>query len=307
MSIGTIIDRLDKAYSRFFKGFSKRPKFRKVKLYKSFELCLGNGCKLLDSASKRYGKIRILGQDYKFHYHRDLEGELSSVSIIRKGGRFWLSFVVKVLIPSSAGKTQDRTAAFDFGLTTFLTADDGTQERAPNFFRRNRKRIAILQRKLARKVVGSNNHRRTLNQVGRLQEHTANQRANYHWQLAHKLCRQFDTLIFEDLNLDGMKRLWGRKVSDLGFSGFLRKLEWVAAKRGKRVVYIDRFEPTSKTCSSCEHVQDMSLRERTFRCEHCGLALDRDHNAAKNIKRAGMARVLRDSKTGSPAIPLPTG
>ena len=306
-SIGYIIDRLDKAYSRFFKGQSRLPQFRKVKLFKSFEMWLGNGCKLLDADSERYGKIRILGQDYKFHFHRALEGELSSVSVIRRGGRFWLSFVVKILIPSSAGKTQGETAAFDFGLKTFMTTDNGTQEHSPEFFKHNRRLLAKAQRNLSRKVKGSNNHKRALNQVARLQERIANQRANYHWQLSWRLCRQYDTMVFEDLNLEGMRRLWGRKVSDLGFAAFLRKLEWVARKAGKQVVYIDRFEPTTKMCSSCGHIQDMPLHERVFRCGKCDLVLDRDHNAALNIKRAGIACALRDRKTTSVAVPLPTG
>ena len=132
----------------------------------------------------------------------------------------------------------------------------------------------------------------------------ANHRANFHWQLAHRLCDDNDTLIFEDLNLNGMKRLWGRKVSDLGFASFLKKLEWVAQKRGKQVLYIDRYEPTSKVCSSCGNMQDMPLRKRVFECGECGLVLDRDHNAALNLKRAGIARVLRESKTLPSAIPL---
>ena len=305
MSIGMIIDRLDRAYVRFFKGLSKLPKFRKVKLYRSFDLWINNGFKLLDTDSRRYGKVRILGQDYKFHYHRALDGELSSITIIRKGGRFWLSFIVKVLVPSSAGNIKGKTAAFDFGIKTFLTKDDGTQEIAPEFFKHNRRRLATAQRKLSRKVKGSNNHKRATLQVTRLHEHIANQRSNYHWQLAHKLCNENDTLIFEDLNLSGMRRLWGRKISDLGFSSFLRKLEWVAQKTRKTVIYIDRLEPTSKKCSGCGNMQEISLRERVFKCNKCNMFLDRDHNAAKNIKRAGMACCQRESKTGSPAI-LPT-
>jgi len=81
--------------------------------------------------------------------------------------------------------------------------------------------------------------------------------------------------------------MWGRKISDLGFADFVHKLEWVAFKRGVTVTKIDRWYPSSKTCSNCGCVQDMPLHERIFECAACGQVLDRDHNAAKNIKRVG--------------------
>jgi len=118
----------------------------------------------------------------------------------------------------------------------------------------------------------------------------ANARLDHHFKLAHELCDEYDVLYFEDLNLQGMKALWGRKVSDLGFAQFLRVLEWVAFKRGKQVIKIDRFTPTTKTCSSCGKKHDFSLRDRTLKCE-CGLVIDRDHNAAINIKTAGASAV----------------
>jgi len=101
-------------------------------------------------------------------------------------------------------------------------------------------------------------------------------------------------LCFEDLNLKAMQRLWGRKVSDLGFSSYLRIQEHMAEKLGKRVVQIDRYEPSTTRCSECGQRQAMPLRERQFECQNptCGLVLGRDHNAARNIKRVG-ASTLR--------------
>jgi putative transposase len=101
------------------------------------------------------------------------------------------------------------------------------------------------------------------------------------------LCDQFDVLCFEDLNLDGMKRLWGRKVSDLAFYQFIGTLKYVATKRGKTVVQIGRFERTTGKCSHCGQLQALALRERTFHCDSCGFTIDRDHNAAMNIQYSG--------------------
>ena len=86
--------------------------------------------------------------------------------------------------------------------------------------------------------------------------------------------------------------MWGRKVSDLGFAQFLSMLEWVAFKRGKRMVKIDRFAPTTKTCSGCGQKHDLTLRDRILKCD-CGLVIDRDHNAAKNIKAVGASTAYR--------------
>ena len=102
--------------------------------------------------------------------------------------------------------------------------------------------------------------------------------------------REMDGIMFfEDLNLDGIKRLWGRKVSDLGFGQFVQILQHVASMRSKEVRFIDRFEPTSQICSGCGHRQKLELRERILDCQNCGLVIDRDHNAAINIKRVGIS------------------
>jgi len=103
------------------------------------------------------------------------------------------------------------------------------------------------------------------------------------------LCEDFDAIYIEDLNIDGMKRLWGRKVSDLAFSQFVTILEYMGEKFDMPVKKIGRYERTTQKCSSCEHQQTLSLSERTFACENedCGLVLDLDHNAEINILKVG--------------------
>lgn len=302
-----IVRRVDVAYDRFFKGLSRLPRFKKVKKYSSFELTQ-NGWKLLDSKSRRYGKIRIFGKVYRFHLHRVLVGRISSVSVIRKGGRYWLSFVLKnVPVEQRQAEYERQAAAFDFGLKTFLTADDGTKYDSPAFYglKRNLRALKRANRRLSRKQKGSKNWDRANRQLQRLQFHIANLRADYHWKLAHELCQRHQILIFETLNIDGMKRLWGRKVSDLGFYSFLKKLEWVKEKYGTEIVPIDQWEATSKTCSCCGHVQEMPLRQRVYECGGCSMVLDRDHNAARNIYRAGMALCQREQSDGAcAAVPL---
>ncbi len=212
--------------------------------------------------------MTIGGTTYKFVKHREIGGVVKTLTIKRDSvGRLWLVFSVleKVVIPETS---------------------TGHSGGSPQFYKQGLRKTRQLSRDLSRKVEGSNHHKRARRALATHQAHLANQRRNHHFQLAHDLCAALDVLRFEDLNLSGMKALWGRKVSDLGFASFLSILEWVAFKRGKTVVQIDRFAPSTQVCSGCGHVHALTLRDRTLTCR-CGLTIDRDHNAAINIHRIG--------------------
>jgi putative transposase len=200
--------------------------------------------------------------------------------------RLWIVFSVveHISIPKvSTGKI----GGFDFGLKTFLTDDEGRSTHSPQFFKQALNEIGKANRTLARKRKDSHNRQTAKRLLGKAHAHVANKRRDHHFKLAHFLCDEYDVLVFETLNIQAMKRLWGRKVSDLGFAQFIEILQYVAMIRGKKVAFIDRWEPTSQTCSSCGHRQKMDLAQRIFECSDCGLQLDRDHNAAINIKRVG--------------------
>ena len=296
-TVQEIIERLDKAYQRFFAGEGGLPHFKKIKKYHSITLKQA-GWKLLGG-----NKIRIGKYTYKFVNHRELRGEIKTITVKRDSlGRLWLCFsVVEKVFPPVEAST-GKIGGFDFGLKTFLTDDEGRPHWSPQFFARSLRGIANCNRALSRKRRGSRNRRRAQRALERAHDRVANQRQNDHYQLAQELCDQYEIMILEDLNLAGMKRRWGRKVSDLGFGQFTQILGYVAAKRGKRVEYIDRFTPTSTICSRCGHRQPMPLRERVFHCEECGFIVNRDHNAARNIVRVGMStldlEVVRPSSEG---------
>lgn len=114
----------------------------------------------------------------------------------------------------------------------------------------------------------------------------------------------FDVLCFETLNLKGMKRLWGRKISDLALRDFLNILEWIAHKKGKKLVYIDQWYPSSKSCSCCGHIlESLDLSIRKWRCPGCQSVNGRDDNASKNIQTVGASMVgLGDLRRAVPAI-----
>ena len=177
----------------------------------------------------------------------------------------------------------------------FLTCSDsvavatlgasGFSIESPLFLKSSLNTLAKASKQHSKKLQRSNNREQARKHLVRCHEAIANRRRDWFWKLAHQLTNQFDVLCFETLNLKGMQRLWGRKINDLALGEFLQILEWVAKKKGKQVIYIDPWYPSTKTCSCCGHIQDMPLKERMYNCESCNHSMDRDLNAAINLSR----------------------
>lgn len=183
----------------------------------------------------------------------------------------------------------------DFGLKTFLTLSDGTAVESPQFFKQSANEIRRLNRSLSRKQQGSRNRRTAKRTLALAQRRIAHKRTDWFFKLAHELTDRFDVIVLEDLNIKAMQRRWGRKVSDLGFASFVGILQHVATKKGKTVHFVDRFFPSSKTCSDCGVVNHaLALSDRRWVCESCGVIHDRDHNAAVNIVREGASSLGLD-------------
>jgi len=181
-AVQNIVERLDNAYKKFFKKQGGRPSFQKVKTYRSFTLKQA-GWKLLDG-----NQIRINHHIFKFVKSREIRGKIKTVTIKRDAtGKLWLclSVVEEIEIPERV--TSGETVGLDFGLKTFLTTDAGIQIDSPLFFARGRREIARLSKQLSRKRKGSNNRRKARLQLAKAHQRIANQRSNFHWQLAHEL------------------------------------------------------------------------------------------------------------------------
>ena len=235
-------------------------------------------------------RIRLNGRWYRFALHRPIAGDIKRVQVTRDAlGDVYITLTEdysEVKIEPKTGKAE----GFDFGIKDFLTGSDGERYGSPMFYTQNADKLAKAQKAHSRKVKGSNNRERERKNVARIHKKTTNQRADHHWKLAIDLCRQFDILFFEDLNLEGMKRLWGKQVSDLAFGEFMQKLKHQSHKRIRSVLKINRWSPTSKCCSVCEHKNDkLTLADRNWTCPECHTHLDRDPNAAMNILKEGVA------------------
>jgi len=302
-AVQDICQRIEKAYQLFFKHHKKGvrpPGFKKVKKYKSFTLKASAGYKFLGG-----NRIKIGQRVYQYWNSRKIEGTVKTLTIKRTtlGELFMLVVVDGVREPETKFETS-RIAGFDFGLKTFLTCSDGTIIESPQFFKQSMNAIQKTSRQHSKKVKGSANRERARKHLVRKHEDVVNRRSDWFWKLAHKLTDQFDVLCFETLNLKGMKRLWGRKVSDLAFGEFLKILQWVATKKNKQVIFIDGWYPSSKTCNHYEQVlKELDLSVREWRCPSCQSINGRDENAAKNIYVVGASTAkLGDVRQAMPAI-----
>ena len=235
-------------------------------------------------------RIRLNGCWYRFALHRKIQGEITQVQVTRDAlGDVYITLTEdysEVKIEPKTGKAE----GFDMGIKDFLTGSDGHRYTSPMFYKQNADKLAKAQKVYSRKVKGSHNQERERKNVARIHKKTANQRTDHHWKLAIDLCQKFDILFFEDLNLRGMKQLWGKQVSDFAFGEFLQKLKHQSNKRNRFVFKIGRWIPTTKCCCVCGHKNEtLTLADREWTCPSCHTHLDRDQNAAFNILMEGVA------------------
>lgn len=288
-AIQDITDRIELAYQHYFDMLktSKKcspPGFRKRIKYKSFTLKQA-GYKLLEG-----NKVRIGDTEYKYYKSREIEGQIKTVTVKRDAlGDIYISFSCEVSQEIQAKKTtSDKIVGFDFGLKTFLTSSDGLIIHAPEPFKRGALRVKKASKSLSSKEKGSSHWHQARLVLARAYKDQVNIRDDFQCKLAQRLAQVYDVICLEDLNMKGMQRLWGRKINDLGFSNFLRHLEYQCQKKGTKIISIDRYYPSSKECHNCFFIKkDLSLKEREWLCPHCKTMHQRDKNAAINIARVG--------------------
>ena len=319
-AVQDICQRIDKAYKLFFKQMkaqrkalpvvarrrsepsalrTRPPSFKKTRKYKSFTLKQA-GYKFLSG-----NKIRIGNKVYKFSKSREIQGKVKTLTVKRNNLGELFILVVTDYVNESFGVVTGKIAGFDYGLKTFLTVSDGTTIESPLFFNQSRNRLKAASRNLSNKKKGSNNWYKAKDRLNRVYEDVSNKRRDWFWKLAHKLTNEYDVLIFEDLNLDGMKRLWGRKVSDLSLATFLEILQTVASVKEKVVHFVDRYYPSSKICSHCGYVhKQLSLKDRSWDCPSCNTKdIPRDWNASVNLQREGASSLgLGDARLPLEAV-----
>ena len=214
-------------------------------------------------------------------------------------GQYFVSVLVDTEINHKA-KT-GKSVGIDLGLKSFATLSDDIVIDNIKFFREKQSEIAKMQRHLSRKIKGSNRYRKNKLRIARIHNKIANKRAYFLHNVTTMLINNYDIICIEDLNVSGMlsNHKLSKAISDTSFYQFRSMLEYKCKWYEKELAIIDRFYPSSKTCSNCGWKNDnLTLSDRIFRCDNCHTQIDRDLNAAINIKRVGVNilynRIQRD-------------
>ena len=300
-TLDAVIIRIHIAYQRFFtwiendrRGrrigppkFKKKQKYRSAKFQTGYKLSQGSVCLSFKEWDPTQQKFIFNKRNILYHHHRDYNGSVRYIQILRDASGEYYLYVVTDTTSKEVLPTTGKSVGADFGMDTYLTLQTGEKIQHPQPLKQSLNQLRQLNKSLSRKVRGSNNWWRAVRELARLYSKVANQRRDWHWKLATDLCRRFDRITTETLNLDGMKRLWGRKVSDLAFYQLLEILKFKSLKHNREFFQVGEWTPTTKPCSDCgHHNEHLTLSDRRWTCPKCGSDHDRDVNAAINILRA---------------------
>ncbi|MBC2640256.1 RNA-guided endonuclease TnpB family protein [Rhodococcus sp. 3A] len=278
---------LQGAYDRFWRKQSRYPQFKRKGQSKDSATYFSN------CFTYRGGQIRLAKQSepLDIRWSRPLpDGATpSQVTVSRNArGQYHISILVEDTIPEL--EPVDRVVGLDAGITSLYTLSTGEKITNPRHERRDRARLAKAQRVLAKKQKGSRNRAKARLKVAKIHGRIADRRRDYLHKLSTRLVRENQVIAIEDLSVRTMvrNRKLSRAISDAGWSEFRSMLEYKADWYGRRVVAVDRFYPSSKTCSVCGViVSAMPLNVREWTCG-CGAVHDRDVNAARNILAVGL-------------------
>ncbi|WP_406316977.1 transposase [Streptosporangium sp. NBC_01639] len=207
-------------------------------------------------------------------------------------GRWYASLAVETADDPEQAPLTGSTVGVDLGVKDFAVLSIGEKIANPRPLERKAGNLARYQRRMARKQRGSNNRKKAKAKVARAHTKVRDARADFLHKTSARLVRDHDLIVIEDLAVKNMirNRCLARVISDCGWGEFRRQLQYKTARAGRHLIVIDRWYPSSKTCSACGHLlAELSLSTRTWQCPSCGTRHDRDVNAAKNILAAGRA------------------
>ena len=278
------IQQLGDAYKRFFKGESKYPQFRKKGEKDRFGLS-NDKFKIKTENGKTFIQIPKLGW-VRMKKGLRFQGKILSATISTRGEKWFVSLNVELSEEINPLPKTKQSVGLDLGITHLATLSDGTKIQAPKPLKNYLKKLRRLNKSLSRKQKGSNNRAKAKAKLSRLYYRIHNIRKDFLHKLTTELVRKFDVICLEDLNVKGMMK--NRKLSlaiqDLGFYELKQQLIYKANQFGKTVKSVERFFPSSKTCSCCGFkLEKLSLSVRKWTCEKCGAEHDRDVNASINI------------------------
>lgn len=275
--------RLDKSFKAFFRRVKAgekpgHPRFKPSDRFNTIAYAtLGDGCQIKENRLylQNIGCIKV-------KWHRPIEDNIKTLSVSRRNGKWYVSFAVEYEA-KPLPKTGQETG-IDMGLSAFITTSDGKQISPPKYFRQSERKLAKAQRRLSRRKKISVRRKKARILAAMHHEKIVNQRLDFCHKIAHSLVKEYDGFAVENLNIKGMvqNRHLAKSISDAGWGMFLAILKYKAENAGRWYQEVIPYG-TSQECSSCGSVVKKSLAVRIHNCPQCGLILDRDQNAARNI------------------------
>jgi putative transposase len=269
---------LDTAYQRFFKKTGKHPVFKKKGVNDSFYL-EGN-------IQSKGNKIKLPIFGWVTLSENVPEYKIKNVTISHKAGHWFVSFMIDLKPIKIKGKQS--AVGVDLGIKTLATVSDGKEFENPKPYRKFKRKLKLAQRKLAKKQKGSKNRQKAKRKVARIHYKIACIRQDNLHKLTTYLAKNHSRIVIEDLNVSGMSKnhKLASAILDGGFYEFRRQLTYKCEWYGTKLVVANRFYPSSKTCSQCGTVkQDLTLKDRMFKCPKCDFHTGRDLNAAINLRK----------------------
>lgn len=287
---------LQTAFRNFFKrpeiGFPKFKSKRNSK--KSYTTNNINGTIHFEGKSIKLPKIGLV--KIKIHRNISKKFEIKSATISQNSsGKYYISILVEYENQVSTRELdKSKSIGLDYSSPSFYIDSEGRDAGYPKFFRTYQNKLAFEQRKLSRMKLGSNNYYKQRLKVAKVHEKIANSRNNWIHNLSKELCDNYDIICVEDINLRDLSQCLtlGKSTMDNGFGTFRAYLHYKQNDRGHKLIKIDRWYPSSKTCNECGAIyKGLQLSERAWVCPECGTIIERDKNAAKNILQEGLKQI----------------
>lgn len=286
---------LDKAFTAFFRKKANYPKFKSKKRTR-------DTVKFIDCVHLDFENWKV--KLPKLGWIKLCKNKVFDQSVCKQGtctvsrdhcGTYWCVIMVDDLHPkpTKTKLAKDNAIGIDLGIKDYAIFSDGTKFTNPKHLEKAQKKLAHLQKVFARKIKDSKNRERMRIKVAKCHRSISNKRNDFLHKLSTYLVRNYDTICLEDLNVKGMEQNHNlaRAIQDASWSEFVRQLEYKGEWNGKNVLFIGRFEPSSKLCHKCGYINnDLKLSDREWICPVCGEKHDRDVNAAMNIKEIAFDR-----------------
>lgn len=290
-SVQQMLRRLDKAYAAFFKRIKAgetpgHPRFKNAQRFKSIEYRYGDGCKL---RPKENGQVRLYIQnvgEIKVIYHRAIPETAGLKHLVLKhsNNKWYVCLMLELPDPEPVSRNHQNSVGIDMGIKSLLATSDGVLYNNPHWLRESLAQLRVIQRTVARRKKGSKRWYKAVKRVSSLHEKIANQRADYWHKVTRSLAEQYSYVALEELNLKFMNRNKHLSLSsyDTGLGLFTRLLSYKVEETGGQMILVNPAY-TSQACSGCGSLVEKDLSVRVHKCPHCGLTVDRDINAARNI------------------------